>query len=400
MPTGSSVQAAVLHGPENLRIESRLISAVGPDDLEIAIRSTGICGSDLHFYRHYANGDVLVREPLVLGHESAGIVTAVGSSVDDFKIGDKVALEVGQPCGSCARCEEGRYNICKDMQFRSAAKLFPHAQGTLQERIIHPAKWSYKLPDNVSLDEGALLEPMGVAIQAMRRAQLHPQSITLIFGAGAVGLLCAAILKVTGSSTIVIADIEEGRVDFAVKNGFADRGFVVPRKRGSTTIENLNIAKETATLAGNIPIAGGDKQIGEFDAVFECTGVEACLQAAIYATRPGGRVLIIGTGTPVQILPVSAAAFREVDLIGVFRYANTYPLAIEIVSNKGLKGNKGRPLPDLKTMITHRFRGMQNVNDAFHIAGKGKDENGNLVLKCLVLLGGEEDSSCVASSKL
>lgn len=112
--------------------------------VQISIRTTGLCGSDLHYYNHYRNGDIIVREPLSLGHESAGVITRVGDGVTNVKVGDKVALEVGLPCGHCERCQEGRYNICKEMKFRSSAKSFPHAQGTLQDRINHPAAWVHK----------------------------------------------------------------------------------------------------------------------------------------------------------------------------------------------------------------------------------------------------------------
>ena len=233
-----------------------------------------------------------------LGHESAGVVTAVGPGVSGFKVGDKVAMEVGLPCGECERCKEGRYNVCKGIRFRSSAKAFPHFQGTLQERINHPAAWSYKwgysslpaisvklmvnrLPESVSLDLGALLEPLGVAIHASRRVQLPPRSTIVVFGAGAVGLLVSAVAKIEGSSTVVIADIDEGRVDFAVKNGFAHKGYTVAMKRGSTIEENLEIAKETAAAIGKISRTDGSP-VGEVDAVFECTGVPSCLQAAIY----------------------------------------------------------------------------------------------------------------------
>jgi L-iditol 2-dehydrogenase len=112
--------------------------------VQVAVKATGLCGSDLHYFNHYRNGDILVREPITLGHESAGVVTAVGSGVTSLKVGDHVALEVGQPCEQCSLCREGRYNICTQMKFRSSAKAFPHAQGTLQEQITHPAKWCHK----------------------------------------------------------------------------------------------------------------------------------------------------------------------------------------------------------------------------------------------------------------
>jgi L-iditol 2-dehydrogenase len=154
------IRASVLHGAKDLRIvgqrtsqlafsantsqENRSIFPPGPTDLQISVRSTGLCGSDLHYYRHYRNGDIIVQEPMSLGHESAGVVVGVGSEVSNFSVGDKVALEVGLPCESCDRCKEGRYNICKGMRFRSSAKSFPHAQGTLQDRINHPAAWCHK----------------------------------------------------------------------------------------------------------------------------------------------------------------------------------------------------------------------------------------------------------------
>lgn len=221
-----------------------------------------------------------MQEPLSLGHESAGVVSAVGSSVTGFKVGDRVALEVGLQCNDCAMCKAGRYNICPEMAYRSSAMRFPHFQGTLQERINHPANKCFKLPDSISSDEGALIEPLSVAIHGVRRAKLQPGTTVLILGAGAVGLLTAAMLRLTGAKKIVICDIEAKRVDFATGNEFADAGFVVPRKRGTTVEEKLTIAKETSELA--VEAAGGSGVADTYDAVFECTGVEACVQTSFY----------------------------------------------------------------------------------------------------------------------
>lgn len=372
-----------MHGAKDLRIENRSLPSPGPNEVQVSVRATGLCGSDLHYYRHYRNGDIIVREPMSLGHESAGVVVGVGSAVTNFQIGDKVALEVGLPCGECERCAEGRYNICKGMNFRSSAKAFPHAQGTLQDRINHPAAWCHKLPEGLSLDLGALLEPLGVAIHASRRAHLPTGSTVLVFGAGAVGLLVAAMAKISGASTVVIADIDGGRVDFAIKNGFAHRGYTVLMKRGGTVEESLSIAKETAAEVGKVQTASG-KPVGEVDAVFECTGVPSCLQAAIYATRPGGKIMLIGMGTPVQTLPISAAALREVDLVGVFRYTNTYPTGVEVVSKKG------PDYPDFSKLVTHRYRGLEDVKKAFEMAAKTKDDDGNLVIKVVLKMDDED----------
>lgn len=124
--------------------EERDIPLLAADDVQVAVKATGLCGSDLHYFNHYRNGDILVREPLTLGHESAGVVTAVGSGVVSLSVGDQVALEVGQPCERCELCLAGRYNICREMKFRSSAKAYPHAQGTLQEVVTHPARWCHR----------------------------------------------------------------------------------------------------------------------------------------------------------------------------------------------------------------------------------------------------------------
>ncbi|KAH9219069.1 chaperonin 10-like protein [Leptodontidium sp. 2 PMI_412] len=366
------VVASVLHGVKDLKIEHRQLGTPEASEVQVAVQSTGLCGSDLHYFNHYRNGDIIVQEPLTLGHESSGVVTAVGSSVTSLQVGDRVALEVGLPCLECELCTSGRYNICKALRFRSSAKSFPHFQGTLQAKINHPAVYCHKLPSNVSLSMGAILEPLGVAIHGCRRASLAKNSTVLIFGAGAVGLLCAAMCKVYGAKTVIIADIQAERVEFAVQNKFADGKVVVPMKRPQAIEEKLAFAKEVAELVKS--------QVGgsEVDAVFECTGVESCLQAAIYSTRPGGRIMLIGMGSPIQTLPISAAALREIDLVGVFRYANTYEEAIQLVSSSNPL------LPDLSKLVTQTFKGFDGIPNAFAMAGRVKDDDGNLVLKVVV----------------
>lgn len=194
-----------------------------------------------------------------------------------------MALEVGLPCEDCQRCRQGRYNICKDVRFRSSGKSFPHFQGTLQERINHPARWCHRLPENVSLDVGALLEPLGVALHAFRRSQMPSDANVLVFGAGAVGLLCAAVARIKGARRVIIADVDSGRLEFAVQNGFAHKSFQVPMKRGQDIDENLAIAKDTASRVCEVD------GIGEADVVFECTGVPSCVQAGIYVCLPSRR---------------------------------------------------------------------------------------------------------------
>ncbi|KAF2100758.1 GroES-like protein [Rhizodiscina lignyota] len=382
MPTRNhhkaNVQASVLVGPKQVTVESRSISDPAPHELQIAVKRTGLCGSDVAYYKRYRNGDLQVVAPLTLGHEGAGIVVAVGDAVTGYQTGDRVALEVGVPCDSCRSCQRGRYNLCPKMAFRSSAKSVPHYQGILQERINHPAKWCHKLPSQVSLDAAALLEPLSVAIHSVRRAQVEQGSTVLVFGAGTVGLLVAAMAKVSGATTVVIADIDGGRVSYALRNRFATKGFVVnPSRYLQETTEKINAAKSLSDEAINAA-TGDESDFEGVDVTFDCTGKEICIQAGLFATRPGGKVLMVGMGTPIQTLQMSAAHLKEVDLIGVFRYANTYPAGIKILSS-GV-------LPSLDNMVTHRFRGLDAVHDAFELAGKTVDERGNLVLKVMVEL--------------
>ncbi|PKS05486.1 hypothetical protein jhhlp_008864 [Lomentospora prolificans] len=371
------VRASVLYGAKDLRIDSRPLPPPESEEVQVAVQSTGICGSDLHYYTHFRNGDILVHEPLTLGHESTGIVLVVGSGVTNLSVGDAVALEVGQPCESCSHCSEGRYNICRDMRFRSSAKSFPHAQGTLQERINHPARWCHRLPDTVSPALGALIEPLSVAIHATNRAALRKGAKILVLGAGAVGLLVAAMCKINGASDVVISDVDEGRSNFAVQHRFAHHCLIAPTIRGADINEDLRLAKESAQRYGGVNSIGGGA-IGEYDAVFECTGVQSCLQTAIFATRPGGKVMILGMGSPIQTLPISAAALREVDLCGVFRYANAYPTAIKVLSTVA------EDYPDFPSLISHSFYGLDSVEDAFAMACRKVDDAGKLVLKVTV----------------
>ncbi|PMB64275.1 Sorbitol dehydrogenase [Beauveria bassiana] len=381
--SSQKVQASVLHGARDLRVEERDLPTPAADEVQIAVQATGLCGSDLHYFNHFRNGDILVREPLTLGHESSGTVVAAGSAVKDLAPGDRVALEVGLPCENCEYCTSGRYNICRGIKFRSSAKAFPHAQGTLQERVNHPARWCHKLPPALSLDLGAVLEPLSVAMHARDRANLPEGATVLVIGAGAVGLLAAAVSKAASAKTVVIADIQKDRIDFAVQHGFADASVLVPMERPQTIEDKLAYAQKVADMVKTTTING--EAVGEVSAVYECTGVETCVQASIYklmlraqATKPGGKVMIIGMGTPILTLPMSAAALREVDLLGVFRYANTYARAIELVVNRPAA------MPDLSPLVTHHFKGISNIPKAFAMAGQVKDEQGKLVLKVVV----------------
>ncbi|KAI3327324.1 chaperonin 10-like protein [Xylariaceae sp. AK1471] len=296
--SSTQVQASVLHGAKDLRVEQRTLPSPSASEVQVAVSATGLCGSDLHYYNHFRNGNIIVREPLTLGHESAGVITAVGSSVTHLQPGDRVALEVGQPCEECELCLQGRYNICKKMSFRSSAKSTPHAQGTLQTRINHPARWCHKLPAELSLEHGALIEPLSVAMHARSRAQLKEGSTVLVLGAGAVGLLCAAVAKVAGAKAVLIADILPERTDFAVANGFADAKFTVPMARPLTIEEKLTYAQDVADQIKAVDVGGAS--VGEVDVTFECTGVESCMHTAIYVSFSGCCTSCIMSPLPLE----------------------------------------------------------------------------------------------------
>ncbi|KAK3486006.1 chaperonin 10-like protein [Neurospora hispaniola] len=417
LSTASSIDASVLHGPRDLRLERRTIEEPGLGELQVAVKTTGICGSDFSYYKKFANGDLCACMPLSLGHESSGVVVAIGPRVSGFSVGDRVALEVGVACGQCTICRKGRYNLCKKMRFRSSAKSVPHYQGTLQERINHPAIWCHKLPDNISFDAAALVEPLSVGIHAVNRASPAPGSTALVLGAGTVGLLTAAMARQAGCIQVTITDVDQGRVDYAISKGFATHGYVVSRplhissssssifsnsnsnSGSSTPSESIATPSSTLSFRGSLdsakslaadmlaltqnPILDRDDEDIGVDVTFECTGKEVCMHTALYATRPGGKVIMVGMGTPIQTLPLSVAHLREIDILGVFRYANTYATGIRILCNQ--KGSDaGFTLPSLDDMVTHRFKGLENAKGAFELASRTMDDEGNLVLKVVI----------------
>ncbi|KAJ5204729.1 uncharacterized protein N7498_005608 [Penicillium cinerascens] len=402
MTTETSATALVLHGAKDLRLEKRSVPAPTGADVQVAVQATGLCGSDLHYYSHGRNGDFVVREPMCLGHESAGTVMAVGPDVTNLKVGDRVALEVGLPCRKCALCQQGRYNICTSMQFRSSAKVFPHLDGTLMERTNHPAAMCHPLPDNVSNAGGALVEPLAVCLHAVRRS--HPPTkeeveiarsagegtAALVFGAGAIGLLIASALATSQNFTsIVVADIDASRLEIATSLGLGLKTALIPRgdpanppppkdapHADQTTYALQNAQRVAATLTEAANAAGGPAVAG-FSRVYDCTGVPACVQAGIYASAPGGVLVQIGMGNPIQTLPVGAAALREVDIIGVFRYDGTaYPAAIALLASGKLKTVEDK-------VVTHRLS-LEEGERAFTLAGKGVDESGNPVVKVII----------------
>ncbi|PGG97343.1 L-iditol 2-dehydrogenase [Blastomyces parvus] len=399
-PANSNLShALVLHGEKDLRLETRHTPPPQPGELQIAIRATGLCGSDLHYYQHGRNGNFIVKAPLCLGHESAGIVTAVGLGVDDFQIGDRIALEVGLPCEYCSLCQQGRYNICRSLRFRSSAKTFPHLDGTLMEVTNHPASKCHKLPTDISDVQGALIEPLAVCMHAIRRSNPPSAKLTsrwryavenpqetaaLIFGAGAIGLLLTAALAVREHfSTIVVADIDEARLQNASSLHCGDvkiRTHLLPKPSSTTPPTPPQPEDEIAQqILSTFSLPDG------FSRTYDCTGAASCIRMGIYASAPGGAVVQIGMGGEQQpSIPLAAAALREVDLIGVFRYGDrAYPEAVEMMGSDKFQGVAEK-------VATHFVRLEDGVR-AFELAAKGVDEGGKPVVKVIVVSGQQEE---------
>ncbi|KAJ7867761.1 chaperonin 10-like protein [Mycena olivaceomarginata] len=366
-----SQSTAVLYGAKDLRIEDRTLWPPQAGQAQVAVLATGLCGSDLHYYLHGRNGDFALQAPLVLGHEAAGVVTAVGPGVKNLVVGQRVAIEAGIMCNKCDYCLSGRYNLCKEMRFCSSAKTFPHTDGTLQTFMNHPAHVLHPLPENCSFEQAALAEPLSVLLHAARRAQVSKGQTVLVFGVGAIGLLACSVARSMGATRVVAIDINQARLDFAKTNGFADDTFCLPlTDKAKTTDEQLRRAKESIQSA----LQKFDEPDG-FDVVFECTGAEPCIQMSIHAAISGGKVMLIGMGSRNVMLPLSAAALREVDIQGSFRYANTYPAALALLASGKLR--------NVDALVTHRFSLAQTAQ-AFNLLARGKDEAGKMVLKVMI----------------
>lgn len=276
-----------------------------------------------------------------------------------------------------------------------------------------------RLPGHVSYQAAALLEPLSVATHAVNRARPVPGSTALVLGSGTVGILTAAMARQSGCSSVTIVDIDAGRVDYAVSRGFATHGYVVPSPThsaptssfggsdsGASTPTSSSAATPTGIfsaagahfdrarklahdiLAAKHPASGfaSDEDLDGFDVTFECTGKEVCMHTSLYATKSGGKVVMVGMGTPVQMLPLSVAHLREIDIVGIFRYANTYSTGIRLLcAQQAHNGNgSGIVLPSLDDIVTHRFRGLAAAKEAFELAGRTCDDDGNLVMKVVI----------------
>jgi len=308
------MRAAVLVEPGRIEIQQRPAPVPDPNDVLIRVSSVGVCGSDTHYYRHGRVGGFVVDAPLVLGHEAAGTIVGVGSSVDPSRIGQRVSIEPQRPDPDSEETRRGHYNLCPHMRFFAT----PPVDGALCDYVTIGAEFAHAVPDSMSDDAAALCEPLSVGIAAIRKAELNGRSRVLIAGAGPIGIVMAQLARAYGATEIVVSDPDPTRRDRAMTFG-------------ATTVVDPTVS-EIADLG--------------VDAFIDASGAAAAVAAGVRAVRPAGRIVLVGSGAETMELPTQLIQNRELVLTGVFRYANTWPTAIALVES-------GRV--DLDAMVTARF---------------------------------------------
>ncbi|MEY2847684.1 MAG: hypothetical protein RI885_349 [Actinomycetota bacterium] len=309
-----TMNASLLMSTHSVALASIPVPSLNPDEVLVRVAAVGVCGSDVHYYEHGRIGPYVVDSPLILGHELSGRIEAVGAEVDPERIGERVAIEPQRPCRICAQCKAGRYNLCPSMEFFAT----PPIDGAFAEFIVIQGDFAHAIPTIVSDEAAALMEPLSVGIWACQRAEVGPGSTVLIAGAGPIGVIVAQTARAFGAGTIIVSDVDASRRDFVMEHG-ATR-VLDPREE---SVEGL-----------------------EVDAFIDASGVGAAVRSGILAVRPAGRVILVGLGNDDLELPVSFLQNREIWLSGVFRYANTWPIAIDLVASGKV---------DLDVLVTGRF---------------------------------------------
>jgi len=307
------MQALVIHAPGDLRVEEIETAALGAGQLQVRVRCGGICGSDLHYYQHGGFGTVRIQQPMVLGHEVAGVIEAVGAGVTGFRPGERIAISPSRPCGLCRFCQQGLQNHCLDMRYYGSAMRTPHVQGAFRQQIVVETHQAYKLADSVSDGEGSMAEPLSVALHAVRRAGSLLGKRVLVTGCGPIGALAIIAARRAGATHIVATDVGAHTLGKALKVG-AD--------------EVVNVADEPEGLARFT----ADK--GSFDVLFEASGNARALVGAFDALRPRGIIVQLGLGGDMT-LPINTIVAKEFDLRGAFRFHEEFAVAVELL-NKGL----------------------------------------------------------------
>jgi len=316
-------QALFVHGSRDLRVEPCEISPPSIGEVQVSLRRGGICGSDLHYFNHGGFGSVRLREPMILGHEVAGEVIALGPNVAGLAVGDLVAISPSRPCFSCAQCSHGLPNHCLNMRFYGSAMPFPHVQGAFRDVITARAEHCVKAV-GLNAAQAAMAEPLAVALHAMRRAGNIVGQRVLVTGCGPIGVLVIMAARRAGAGEIIATDVGDMMLGFA-ENAGADIC--------------LNMANQPDALG---PFGKGK---GSVDVAFECSGAQAALTAAITTIRPQGRLVQLGMSGNMDI-PMMQVTARELQILGSFRFHEEFAMAVQMMQ---------RGLIDTRHLITHSF---------------------------------------------
>ncbi|MBD5162886.1 MAG: NAD(P)-dependent alcohol dehydrogenase [Oscillibacter sp.] len=304
-----TMRVAVMEGIGKMGYTRRPIPVPKADEVLVKLEYVGICGSDMHYYETGAIGDYVVKPPFVLGHEPGGTVVEVGSNVKHLRVGDKVALEPGKTCGHCEFCRQGKYNLCPDVVFFAT----PPVDGVFQEYVAHEAALCFKLPDNVSTLEGALIEPLAVGFHAANQGGAHAGQTAVVMGAGCIGLVSMMALKAQGVSRVYVVDVMSRRLDKALELG----------------ADGVINGKEEDAVEAVRRLTGG----AGCDLVIETAGTEITTRQAVHMTKKGAAIVLVGYSKTGEItLPMSLALDKELTFKTVFRYRHIYPMAIDSVA--------------------------------------------------------------------
>lgn len=333
------MKALVLEKMNELALrEIDVPETVGPQDVRIAIHTVGVCGSDVHYYTHGRIGDYVVRAPMVLGHEAAGVVVEVGAEVTGLQVGDRVCMEPGVPNLSSRASKLGIYNVDPDVTFWAT----PPVHGVLRPEVVHPAAFTYKLPDQVSFGEGAMVEPFAIGMQAAARARIVPGDIAVVIGCGPIGIMVALAALAGGCSKVYVSDFSAPKLEIA------------GRYPGIVPVD-LNRSNLADVVAANTDKWG-------VDIIFEASGNPKAFVDLFQPVRPGGTIVLVGLPVDPVALNVPAAISKEVRIETVFRYANIFERALQLIASGKV---------DLKPLITGTFDFGQSI-EAFERAARGQ----------------------------
>jgi L-iditol 2-dehydrogenase len=334
------MRAAVLRGPGDVAIEERPVPRPGPAQVVVRVRSVGVCGSDAHYYEHGRIGRFVVEAPLVLGHEASGEVVELGPDVTRLTVGQRVAIEPGVPDLTCEQCLAGRYNLCPDMRFFAT----PPIDGALAEYVVVHEAFAHPVPEVISDDAAALLEPLSVGLWACRKARVSAGDRVLVTGAGPIGLVSVQAALAFGATEVTVSDVNPARLALA-------------KELGATEV--LDARESRLSDLPRPP-----------QVLLECSGYAPVIAEAIRALDRAGRAVLVGMGSDEVALPLSVVQEHELELMGTFRYANTWPVAIALVASGRI---------DLDRLVTGTYR-LDQTEEAL-VAGRRDPKSVKAVIR-------------------